>query len=382
MKVYLLAGEKSGDVLGAGLMKELSQQRDCVFRGRGGFEMCSQDGSVADWIFSSAKMGFFGLRDFFSWKKKLQKVVSEIEEFSPDVVVFIDFPGFNMVVSEELKKRDVKSKQVQYVSPKVWASRERRVEKMRKNLDAVLCLFPFEESFLARRGVRAIFVGHPIADIYEKEKDLEHRDSSLIGLFPGSRSSEILENFPVMLEVVSRFWISHREENWRFEVASASREAASLLCEIAQNFPHPLPENLLIGSENNYSLMRRSLFGMITSGTASLEASFFRCPHFLMYRGLRFLLPLLLFLRVIRIHPQVGKQNFIGLLNILGKREITPEYYGRKSNASCLLPVLEEWIASEKKREQWRIEAIQITSQFPKEVQKHVAQEIFRVLEK
>ena len=373
MKVYLLAGERSGDLIGAELMKEINAREASEFRGLGGKAMFSVDLQIENWTEKSAKMGFVEVfRSFFWYRKKFYQVIDEIKAFSPDVIVFIDFPSFNLRVAKKLKALGVKSQRVQYISPKIWAWKKGRIKQMAKTLDLVLCLFPFEPPLFEKVKLPSSYVGHPLLDSLQNHSFRTQRENSLIGFFPGSRKSEIKWNLPIMLEFANA--LSKRKEDWKFEIALSDEESLPFVEEIFSSYPKIAP-HIKVDFGTAYSLMQRSRCGIIVSGTATFEASFYRYPHCLVYRNSSILGTFLTKTGIIKV-------KYAGLLNILAGKEIIPECLFFKAKASHLLETMKPFLYSEKAIQDWISEAEKVMNQFSLGANSRASSEIFKLLKK
>ena len=196
----MIAGEASGDTHGAGLMTALL---DCDpgirFAGLGGPAMSVLSGGVRDWTGDAAVVGIWeGLKKYRYFRGQFDRNLDELEDFAPDILVLVDYPGYNLRLAAEARKRGIKTRIVQYISPQVWAWKRGRISRMAKNLDRMLCLFPFEIPLYCNSGLDARFVGHPIAEQLAGLRGTCERDEQVVALLPGSRQREVEKIFPVM----------------------------------------------------------------------------------------------------------------------------------------------------------------------------------------
>ena len=315
-RLYFVAGEASGDEHGAALMRALRDLApDFEFHGRGGPLMRQIAGeALLNWSDAAAVVGLWEVvKRYGYFRKQFQDTIDEIEFVDPDAVVLIDYPGFNLRLARALRKRSPRLKIIYYISPQVWAWNRGRIRQMARFLDLMLCIFPFEAELYNQSGLRTIFVGHPMIENLAKRRTGEARDPKLLGLFPGSRSREVKKIFPVMLEAAAE--ISSQRPETHIEVAAAS---ASLSVEI-QNLLADLPlrERVRIVTGDASGLMQRAFVGMVASGTATLEAAYFRLPFVLVYRVSW---PTYFAARLLM------KTNHLGMPNVLADREIVPEF--------------------------------------------------------
>lgn len=229
-RIYVVAGEMSGDAHAAGLLRELKGiYPDLEIHGVGGPEMKAlSDSSVKDWVEDAAVMGVVEVLKRYGWfKERFTEMREEITELKPDALLLVDYPGFNLRFSAAVRRELPETKQVYYVSPQVWAWNKRRIPKMVELLDEMLCLFPFEKPIFENAGLKTTHVGHPLVDELAGERIEGERDAKLIGLFPGSREREIAKLFPMMIEtaVALRLW----RDDLKFSVPAATPKLAETM---------------------------------------------------------------------------------------------------------------------------------------------------------
>jgi lipid-A-disaccharide synthase len=313
MKLYLVAGEASGDLRGAELMRALRESvPDCTFLGAGGPKM---QALAADGFFDWAHEAVVGLWDVLKkygyFKAQFDRILSDIVAQQPDALILIDYPGFNLRLAKAARRRLPLLRIIYYISPQVWAWHRERIPEMARFLDLMLCLFPFEKPLYEASGLRTEFVGHPLLDSLAKQRVPHPRDENLIALLPGSRGKEVRRIFPVMIE--SARLIRQIRPDVRVCAAAASetraREMATLLgsdgawCEVKTGAA--------------YELMQRATAGMVCSGTATLEAAYFGLPMVILYR-------------VAWLTWEAGRRlvqvPHLGMPNILAGREIIREF--------------------------------------------------------
>ena len=314
-RIFFVAGEASGDQHGAAVMRALrAADADLEFHGRGGPQMRAVAGAtMRDWVHEAAVVGLWEvLRRYGYFRAEFRGVLGEIALVRPDAVVLIDYPGFNLRLARVLRASGTSAKIIYYISPQVWAWNRRRIPRMAKWLDLMLCIFPFEAELYNASGLRTIFVGHPIAENLNTREMPERRERDLVGLFPGSRMREVRSIFPVIQEAATAM----RAElpQLRFEIAAASGKIAA---EVARMLS-PLEFakfSITVGEAPN--LMRRAMVGLVASGTATLESACFRLPFVLVYKvsWLTYLAARL----VVRV-------EHLGMPNVLAGREIVREF--------------------------------------------------------
>lgn len=323
MKLYLIAGETSGDAHGAAVMRSLNalgaeRGEPMEFFGAGGPQMRAIAPEIQDWS-GEAVVGLWDvLKKYSYFKKQFNAMKREVSERKPDAVVLIDYPGFNLRMAKALRRRIPGLRIIYYISPQVWAWNRGRIKQMARTLDLMLCIFPFEKALYEKSGLKTVFVGHPILDSLAAKKDAKAfpRQEKLVGLFPGSRTKEVLRIFPIMVAAareMRRAW-----PDLRFEAAAASEPLAKIMRRMAEEF-HGIAGGTVIDVKlgGSHELMQRAGAGMVASGTATMEAAFFEMPFVIVYR-------------VAGLTWEVGKRlvrvPYLGMVNILAGREVVAEY--------------------------------------------------------
>jgi lipid-A-disaccharide synthase len=310
-KLYLIAGEASGDARGAELMRGLQAlSADVEFFGAGGREMRAlAGGEFFDWA-DEAVVGLWDvLKKYGYFKAQFDRMLAEVARVQPAAVVLIDYPGFNLRFAKAVRERFPGTKIIYYISPQVWAWNRGRIPKMARLLDLMLCIFPFEQPLYEASGLRTIFVGHPMLDSLAVKRTGVEREAALVGLFPGSREKEVRRIFPTMVEAARRMQAERPE--LRFEASAASAALAGLMREGLDEAFCP------VTVREAHTLMQRAAVGMVCSGTATLEAAYFGLPMAILYK-------------VVWLTYAVGKQlvqvPHLGMPNVLAGREIAREF--------------------------------------------------------
>src|SRR5207302_3362517 len=236
-------------------------------------------------------------------------------------VLLIDYPGFNLRLARALRRQSRRQKIIYYISPQVWAWNRGRIKRMARWIDLVLCIFPFEADLYNESGLRALFVGHPMIERLQVRKADIARDPNLIGLFPGSRLREVRKILPVLIETARLLLRS--KPTLRFEVAAASEELAqeiskmltphlNCLAPVTSGAPRTRPIfEIMVGK--TAEIMQRAWVGIVASGSATLEAAYFRMPFALVYKVAW---PTYLAARL------VVNVNYLGMPNLLAGREV------------------------------------------------------------
>src|SRR6516225_1029508 len=234
MRIYLIAGESSGDAHAAVLMRDLLAIRPQVeFFGAGGPKMRAIGGGhLQEWT-QEAVVGLWDvLVKYGYFRAQFYRMYGEIRRLKPDAVVFVDYPGFNLRLAEYLHRHGFPGKLIYYISPQVWAWNRSRIPRMAKFLDLMMCIFPFEKSLYEASGLRTEFVGHPMVEELERHRTRQPREADLVALMPGSRKREVKRIFPVMLEAARL--LRRRDPAMRFEASAASSSAQEMMQQMLQ----------------------------------------------------------------------------------------------------------------------------------------------------
>lgn len=313
--IYIIAGEASGDLHGANLMKALKQRDETIqFRHWGGDQMAEIAGPPVKHISDLAFMGFIevvmNLRTIF---KNLKFCREDIEAFAPDALVLIDYPGFNLQIAKWAKQRGIPV--IYYISPQVWAWKKRRVHTIKKVVDKMLVILPFEKDFYAEYGMDVEYVGHPLIDAVDAfqervaQVDLidKHQldDRPVIALLPGSRKQEVQVKLPIMLKSLETF------DDYQFVIAGAPSLSPDFYRSFLESYDHVR----MIHNET-YDLLAIAKGALVTSGTATLETALFSVPEVVCYKGSS-------------ISYQIAKRlvqvDYISLVNLILNREAVRE---------------------------------------------------------
>ena len=335
MTIYFVAGEASADNHAAALMCSLRERdADLQFIGRGGPQMRKIAGEqFNNWIDDAAVLGLWEvIRKYGYFREQFHETLNEIHESKPDAIVLIDYPGFNLRLARALRKQSPRQKIIYYISPQVWAWNRGRIKKMASLLDLMLCIFPFEADLYNKSGLRAVFVGHPMIERLRARKIGTERDRNLIGLFPGSRMREVRKIFPVMLESVPE--LQKQNRNMRLEVAAASEELAREMREMLTRHGQG-QQGIQIKVGETAALMQRAFAGIVASGSATLEAAYFRLPFVLIYKVTW---PTYLAARL------VVSVKYLGMPNVLADREVVPEFIQHRARPDAIVKAMRQLI--------------------------------------
>lgn len=340
MKYYIIAGEASGDLHASNLMKAILQKDiNSKFRFWGGDLMEKVVGEKPVKHYKElAFMGFLEVAmNIRTILKNIKLCKEDIQNYQPDVLILVDYPGFNLRITEFAKSIGIKV--VYYISPQLWAWKEGRVETIKKYVDEMLVILPFEKSFYKKHQVEAHFVGHPLLDAisdlpeistenFKKANGLN--DKEIIALLPGSREQEVEKMLSLMLSVRDSF------KNYQFVIAGAP----SLPKEFYQKF---VDDDVHFVSNKTYDLLRCSRAALVTSGTATLETALLNVPEIVCYR-------------TSTISYEIGKRvvkniKFISLVNLIMDREIVKELIQKELNTENLVAELHKILEGQKREE-------------------------------
>jgi len=340
MTIYFVAGEVSADNHGAALMRSLRELDGKLrFIGRGGPQMKEvAGGQFKNWINEAAVLGLWEvIRKYGYFRAQFHETLREVRESKPDAVVLIDYPGFNLRLARALRARQ--QKVIYYISPQVWAWNRGRIKRMARFIDLVLCIFPFEVDLYHQAGLRALFVGHPMIERLQARKTDTQREVNLIGLFPGSRSREVRKIFPVMLEAARK--LRQHNSNLRFEVAAASEQLAQEITRFWHRQPADQTRELEVRDAIQITvgraaeIMQRAWAGIVASGSATLEAAYFRLPFVLIYKVAW---PTYLAARL------VVNVKYLGMPNLLADKEVVREFIQHRAKSSAVVKAVQPLI--------------------------------------
>jgi len=274
MKLYIITGEPSGDLHAANLIQELKKcNNDIQLRAWGGERLIAEGVELAKHIKDTAFMGLWDvLKNLGSIKKNLNYCQKDILNYKPDALILVDYPGFNLKIAKFAKQQGIKV--FYYISPKVWAWNKSRVAKIKKYVDELLVIFPFEVDFYQKYGMKVTYVGNPLLDEIVKGnfKFTYTTEKPIIALLPGSRKQEIESIFPEMLKVVDAY-PAHQ-----FVVAATNTFSK----QYYQSFMKE--KNVALVFDETYGLLSNATAALVTSGTATLETAMFKVPQVVCYK--------------------------------------------------------------------------------------------------
>ncbi|MBC7642790.1 MAG: lipid-A-disaccharide synthase [Flavobacterium sp.] len=321
MKYYIIAGEASGDLHGSNLMKAIYQGDETAnIRFWGGDLMQNVGGKLVKHYRELAFMGFveviFNLKTIF---KNIAICKKDILDFNPDVVVFIDYPGFNMRIAKWAKSKKIKTHY--YISPQIWAWKENRIAAIKRDFDNLYVILPFEKDFYEKKHDFAVeFVGHPLIDAIHDRKKIDYNDflsqnkledKPIIAILPGSRKQEISKMLSVILSVVDDF------EDHQFLIAGAPSQEFSFYEQFLTN------KKVKFIANKTYDLLSHSAAALVTSGTATLETALFKVPEVVCYKGSW---------ASYQIAKRIITLKYISLVNLIMDKQVVTELIQENCN--------------------------------------------------
>ncbi|MEE2931611.1 MAG: lipid-A-disaccharide synthase [Bacteroidota bacterium] len=332
MKIYIVTGEKSGDLHASNLVKALKNQNKSIsFRAFGGEHLKSNGVEIARDIKDLAFMGFKEVvQNLFSIKENLDFCKQDILKFHPDILILVDYAGFNLKIARFAKNNAIKT--IYYIPPKVWAWNYKRIYSIKKYVDKVLAIFPFEEEIYKKHNIDVTYVGNPlISQIKNKNFNFNYQtEKKIIALLPGSREQEIQHILPLMLDVVNNF------PEYQFVLAGTNSCSEEYYTSLIGDKPVDIVFN------QTYSLLYSAHAALVTSGTATLETALFNVPQVVCYKTS--------FISYI-IAKLFIKIKYISLVNILMNRLVVDELIQINLTPSNLKSALKQILEVERRQE-------------------------------
>lgn len=326
MNYYIIAGEASGDLHASNLMKQLRlRDVNAGFRCWGGDLMKAQGAELVKHYRDLAFMGFTEVvMNLPTILNNIRFCKKDILRFRPDAVILVDYPGFNLRIAEFAKKQGIKV--FYYISPQVWAWKQSRVHKIKRVVDKMLVILPFEKEFYKQFNYNVEFVGHPLLDAIEEEKAVKPTFEQftqqnalpakpIIALLPGSRKQEIKTMLPLMLATKSKF------ANYQFVIAGAPSQQAAFYEQFISN------QDVKVVYNQTYALLQQATAALVTSGTATLETALFNVPEVVCYKGGKI---------SYTIAKQLIKVKYISLVNLIMDKLVVKELIQQECNVNNL----------------------------------------------
>jgi lipid-A-disaccharide synthase len=333
--VMIIAGEASGDLHGANVVKALKKKSDLKFIGIGSRALRNEGVGI---IMDSQDLSVVGITEVFSKLGQIFKGIKAakraINRFRPSLLILVDFPDFNLYIAGIAKRMNIPI--LYYISPQVWAWRTGRVKKIRRLIDHMAVILPFEAHFYRKHGVSATFVGHPLLDTVQPlsraifEKNIS--GTPVLGLLPGSRDKEIFNHLPVMLDAAGLLKVNFPD--LKVLVSLASSLDRGFVEKILEKYRGSLKEVEIVegGADNTFN---RSSVLVAASGTVTLEAALAGIPMVIIYRVSR--LSYLLGKALIRV-------KYVSLINLIARRELLPELIQEKASSENIFSVVKKML--------------------------------------
>ena len=339
MKYYIIAGEASGDLHGSNLIKEIRKlDPSANIRCWGGDMMESAGARVVKHYKDLAFMGFIEvIQNLSTILKNIRFCKKDILAFQPDVIVFIDYPGFNLRIAKWAKEQ--KFKTVYYISPQVWAWKESRVKVIKEVVDRMIVILPFEKEFYQTKWQYKVdYVGHPLGQVineYKADQNITSPYSKpVIAILPGSRKQEVLVKLPAMLVAANAF------PDHQFVIAKASSLEDEFYAPMLQGY-----NNVVSVRDQTYSILSIAVAAVVTSGTATLETALFEVPQVVCYKGSNV---------SYQIAKRLLKIKYISLVNLIMDKKVVTELIQHEMNADNIIRELNLLLHDAAKKEQMR----------------------------
>ena len=325
-KIFVLTGEPSGDKLASTVISKLKKTNsDIEYLSVGGIHLNSLGVKSIYDLNEVTYIGFTSvLLNLFKIKKKINETVNKIIEFNPDILFSVDSPDFTLRVAEKVKKINPSIKTIHFVAPQIWVWREKRVKKLKKFIDHMLLLFPFEKKYFDRRNIQSTFIGHPLLETIDRNKidvtQIIKEHKKIISIFPGSRGSEVKILMPILIDFIKMMNKKHKDIFYVFHSTSEYNKSIQdrLLKEGFTNCGSIFDEK--IKSE----ILKCSIFAIAKSGTVSLEICNAKVPSIIIYK--------MNFINYLIVKMLV-KVKFANIINIAADEEIIPELIQSKCNS-------------------------------------------------
>ena len=337
MKYYIIAGEASGDLHGSNLIKEIRKlDADAHIRCWGGDMMQAEGATLVKHYRDLAFMGFIEvIQNLSTILKNIRFCKEDISSFHPDVIIFIDYPGFNLRIAKWAKEQ--KYKTVYYISPQVWAWKESRVKTIKQVVDKMIVILPFEKDFYESKWQYKVdYVGHPLVQVINDFKETSNYQNPynkpVITILPGSRKQEVAVKLPVMLEATKSF------PGYQFVVAKASSLDDAYYAPMLKDY-----NNVATVRNETYNLLSVSVAAIVTSGTATLETALFGVPQVVCYKGS----PI-----SYQIAKRLLKIKYISLVNLIMDKKVVTELIQHEMNAANIIEELNLLLQDENKKRQ------------------------------
>lgn len=332
-KFYVIAGEASGDLHGSNLIKALrTESNNLEFRSWGGDKMQAEGGNVVKHIRELAFMGFIEvIANLRTILRNIKVCKADIEAFKPDALILIDYPGFNLRIAEWAKENGIKV--IYYISPQVWAWKQSRVHKIKRCVDHMYVILPFEKAFYATFDYEVEYLGHPLLDAIDNFRESQEpkaafykefglNEQPIIAILPGSRKQEVSVKLPIMLEAIKNY------SDYQIIVAGAPSLDKEFYAQIVS-------DEVKIIHGRTYDLLSHAEAAIVTSGTATLETALLGIPEVVCYKGSEI---------SYRIAKRLIKIKYISLVNLIMNREVVKELIQHECTSTLIKAELDKII--------------------------------------
>ena len=344
-KIFIITGDISGDMHGAFLAKSLLKKEPHLqIFGMGGERMKAAGIKVLFDLTQFSLMGFVEVaRHIVLFRRVLYQLIAKIKIEQPDAIVFIDYPGFNLRLAEKIKPLSIPL--IYYISPQIWAWGKNRIKKIASLFSRMIVILPFEKELYEKEGLSAFFVGHPLLDVVKTTGLMNQvptisngraSSATTITILPGSRSCEVRRLLPVMVKLAQL--IKEKKPETQFIILAAS----SLMEKEIEKILKKKKISLRVARERKYGIIKSSALALTASGTATVEIAILERPMIIFYKVSPFAY---LFLK------KMVKLPYIGMVNIIAKKEIVPEFIQGRANAEKILPTALALLEQREKRE-------------------------------
>ena len=330
MKYYIIAGEPSGDLHGSNLMKAIKTiDNDSKFAFWGGDHMLNVDKGIITHIRETSIMGFVEVaKNISKIKAFFKKAKQTISDFDPDLLVLIDYPGFNLRMAKWAKEKGYKV--VYYISPQLWAWKKGRIKTVKKYVDEMIVILPFELDFYRKNGVNVHFIGHPLVPVIQSFKgsfdSLENGsdEKNILAILPGSRKQEIKKLLPELVDAADHFL-----DQYQLCIAMAPNIEQSFYLDLIES----KKDRIRLVENDTYGLLSQADIALVTSGTATLETALFGVPQVVCYK-------------TSFLNYEIGKRlvdlEYISLVNLIAGKKIVPELIQNEVNNKQLIETIKE----------------------------------------
>lgn len=338
MKYYLIAGEKSGDLHASNLIKALKDRDpDASFRAWGGDNMQTAGAEIVTHYKKMAFMGFWEvIKNLLTISRLIKQCKKDILEFKPDVVILVDYGGFNLRIASFTKSKNIQT--YYYISPKVWAWNQNRAKKIKRTVDHMFVILPFEKTFYKKFDYKVDYVGNPLFDAIQEftsneaflsENNLSS-EKKIIALLPGSRKQEVKRLLAVLLEVALR----DEFKAFQFVVAGVDNLDSSVYQEVKE-------KNIPIIFNQTYDLLAHAHAALVTSGTATLETALFEVPQVVVYKTSP--ASAMIIKMLIRV-------KFVSLVNLIADKEVVRELLQSSCTSNTIVPALQDILGNKREK--------------------------------